>query len=188
MAMKMYEAYMDQDYYDYYPGSDNEWADKIMIRAGAIKCAPRQAREDFEDARDRAIRLRERATSPGAVRYNRERVQSSYIGDVSDTIITIDEAERDAWIANIIYMAESAALSLCCIAAGFNGYQAKIWQLYYAKGYSMGQIAQRMKATKSRVQYLLTSIQAEKKFCLGIDKIQNERDMIINNEGDFYND
>ncbi len=153
--------------------TDNEYADIMMTEAYTVKQAPAEALQRLRAARDKVATLRARACSIGAVRYDRDRVQSSHTHDLSDDMCAIDDAAEAAWLAYMEYLAMCASLRLCCMAAGFGATQTSIWMMYYAYGHSMGSIALLTGRTKSQVQYLLTGVRPERDFCLGIDTIAN---------------
>lgn len=151
--------------------TENEYADCLMAEALRVKLAPAEAREDLQRARERVEMLRSKMTGVSGIRYDLERVQSSRTYDLSDAMADLDEAERDEWRASMIYTAAISSLQYCCMAAGFDAYQTRIWMMYYGAGVSMGIISMSMRTTKSRVQYLLTGTKIERDFCFGIDTL-----------------
>lgn len=151
--------------------TDNEYADTLIHEARCVKLAPAEALEDLQLARDRVETLRSKMTGISGVRYDKDRVQTSRTYDLSDAMADLDDAERDEWRASMIYTAAVSSLQYCCMAAGFDAYQTRIWMMYYGSGISMGIIAMVMRTTKSRVQYLLTGIKSERDFCFGVDAL-----------------
>lgn len=99
--------------------TDNEYADIMMTEAYSVKQAPAEALQRLRAARDKVATLRARACSIGAVRYDRDRIQSSHTHDLSDDMCAIDDAAEAAWLAYMEYLAMCSSLRLCCMAAGF---------------------------------------------------------------------
>ena len=151
--------------------TDNEYADIMMTAAYAVQQAPAEARQRLLAARDRVADIRARLCSLRAVRYDRDRVQTSTVHDLSDDLGDLQEAEHEVWVAETLYLAAIASLRYCCLAAGFGRRQTDIWTMYYGYGHSLGSIALMTGLTKSQVQYLTSGVRASRDFCLGIGRI-----------------
>lgn len=151
--------------------TDNEYADIMMYESYMVKQEPAEALQRLRSARDKVETMRAKMGSIGAIRYDRDPVQTSHTHDLADDIAAMDDAEYALWIAQIHYLAAYSGLRMCCAAAGFSRLQTSIWMMYYGNGRSMGSIAALTGRSKSQVQYMLTGVRAERDFCLGIDRI-----------------
>lgn len=158
--------------------TDNAHADIMMAEASIVQLAPAEARNRLRAARDRVAMIRDRMYSVGAVRYDKDRVQSSGMHDISDSFAALQDAEDDMWAACMAYTAALASLRCCCQAAGFGRRQTDIWMMYYGYGHSMGSIALLTRSTKSQVQYMLTGVRPSRDFCLGVDRVAESGDII----------
>ena len=127
-------------------------ADLMQIQSELI-----DAYDDLLRKKERADYLRAKASSCGAIRYDKDRVQSSHNYDLSDVILNIIEAEEDVKKAYCKYMNIVNELKHCMNDAGFDMTQQSVWLLRYANKKSLGYIAKSLNITKSHVQYLLSS-------------------------------
>lgn len=157
--------------------SDSEYADIVEYEANIVKQAPEEARTKLDAALEKLELLKSKAYNAGAIRYDKERVQSSIQYDMSDTIAAITETEKMIERLKMQLFAASSSLKYICTAAGFDPFQIKIWDMYYNQGYSMGTIAVFAHTTKSRVQYLLTGFNTQVAFLRAID-ILSEYDIL----------
>lgn len=157
--------------------SDNDWADNLMYLFNSTTIMLADAHDAYVEATERYITVRSKAHSIGAVRYDKDVVQSSNKYDLSDCVSNIMDLEAEVAHTALVYTANIAGFNYVMTAAGFDETMRNVWMQRYALGYSLGFIATTMHLTKSRVQYLLGT-KASVRFCMTLDEIINYGEII----------
>lgn len=113
-------------------------------------------------SKERYVFLINKASSAGAIRYDKLRVQSSNTFDIGDLILEAIEAEKKAANQEERYNETMDLFRSLMDSAKFTPTQQSIWTKRYAESQTMGHIAKQLNITKSKVQYLLNDNQADK--------------------------
>jgi len=152
-----------------------ERVDHLMALASETKVDASQSYNDMLLKRERYEYLEAKVSSAGAIRYDKDRVQSSNTYDLGDQVLDVMEAEENADYASFLFCIYFIGFKQAMVHAGFDNAQQQVWILRYIKGQSLGQIADKLKMTRSHVQYLL-STRAETDFCNGLQLLRESGD------------
>ena len=118
--------------------------------------------ESYMRSKERYFFLINKASSAGAIRYDKLRVQSSNTYDLGDLVLEAIEAEGKAKHQEELYQETMDHFRSLMDTANFAPTQQDIWIKRYAESQTMGKIAKQLNITKSKVQYLLNDNQADK--------------------------
>jgi len=113
-------------------------------------------------SREHYVFLVNKASSAGAIRYDKLRVQSSNTFDIGDLILEAIEAEKKVAYQEERYKETMDLFRSLMDSAKFTPTQQNIWTKRYAESQTMGHIAKQLNITKSKVQYLLNDNYADK--------------------------
>lgn len=128
----------------------------------SVETSPTTVRDDLRRANEDRMRKWERyvfvetkATTAGAIRYDKDRVQSSNNYDLTDVVIKMSEAQ-EAWHNAELYHSDLLqAFTEYLIKAGFDDETIKIWLYRYGNCYSLNRIAKLLNVSRGKVQYHL---------------------------------
>ena len=133
-------------------GPENRWADELMDQSWDIQKGLYEARERANEASEFAARIRETAGT---------------------TCAALDEAERKADDARLVYTAYLGVLQSICKVAGFDGDKTRAWVERYGRGKSPGEVARLLKSSEKRIRYLTEGVYPQRDFCMAIGKLNN---------------
>lgn len=120
-----------------------------------IRADLQSALKTMQDKYERLEVLRTRAESAGAIRYDKDRVQSSHNYDLTDVILTIIDAEDAFETAKADYDYLIYVFNVYMDTAHFDTEAKRIWMCRYGHCWSIGRTAKAIGATRSHVQYVL---------------------------------
>lgn len=135
----------------------------LTTSPSSIRHDLKTARQAVEDAYQQLSLVRSRYTDAGAVRYDKDRIQSSNRIDLTDAVIAITQAELKFNAATTDYETLLAIFDTYMKAAGFDDKTTAAWTCYYAKGMSITRTAEHLHTTRSHIQYRLGT-RAETRF------------------------
>ncbi len=160
--------------------ASNKEVDFAISQARHIATGPRVAYEEWKEAELKVQQLKSRAEGIYGMSPMQDRVTGGTPTMMDDQVMAVLAAKEEAYYLKQTYYAARSGFLHCLDRAmrvsGFSDYQCAIWKLYYTgEERSLQQIADLMRTTKSRVQYLLTSVKAQAKWCKAIEYIiENE--------------
>lgn len=141
-------------------GPDTLWAEMQMDLSSMTKAAIREARTEMLMARERLAML----TTQAYPRHDYD---------------AIAFAKQEAWRTEMVYIATRSALQAACVAAGFDSFQTRVWTLYYSGAeMDLVRLAQRMRTSARRIEYILHSVRMECKFCFGLGRLAECADIV----------
>lgn len=152
------------------------WADDLMYQASLEKYAPREALKKVERLTEKLYTMRARATSAGAIRYDKERVQGGQPYTLGDQVLDIIEVEEQLQKARMVYALTLGGFIQIMDWAGFDTTTKKIWVDHYVYNKSLQQIGNSIRESKWKVRWAIERRANQTDFCIALDGLIQSAD------------